>query len=382
MSRPPLVRVAVDATPSPLLLGAIVLLLGLAGVLVYALVPQATVVLHPMAEPVTGQVEVRADPSIVAVDVATARVPARVSYVVVDVVEQAITRGRLPSAEAKALGSVTFANRHGQAITVPADTIVMTPSGVRFRTTSDAAVEQTARAAVEALEPGERGNVARLEIARVVGPLAAQVAVLNEEATVGGGQSSTPMIAEEDVARVRQLAAERARAEALSKLEGEVRGGESLVLQTLAYVQLDEQLDRRVGEQVSSFNYRLKARVSGSLVAPEDVEQVVRQRWRPTLPPGRYLPAAQLQVLAPEVVRVEERAVLLRVPVQSLAVEAIDADAVQERVRWRPADEARREVARTLKLAADPRVELQPRWAARALRVKVVLDLSEPKRDG
>src|SRR5438128_1191934 len=109
-----------------------------------------------------------------------------------------------------------------------------------------------------------RDPAGRLEISRVVGRLAAQLAVLNEEPTVGGGQSSTPLVVEADVARVRKLAADHARSDALSKLQGEVGPEESLVLQTLDFTTLEERLDHRPGDQVGSFNYRLRARVSGA----------------------------------------------------------------------------------------------------------------------
>jgi hypothetical protein len=370
--------------PQPLLIAAFVLVLGLAAALGFAMVPQATIVLHPLAQPVSGTVQVRADPAIRSVDVSGRRVPARVSYVVVDVVEQALTRGRLPSPSARAVGSVTLANRAGGPVAVPAETIVMTPSGQRFRTTAEASLEaaagSTARVPIEALEAGDRGNVARLEIGRLVGALASQVAVLNEEPTVGGGESTTPVVTDDDVARVRQLAADHARADALAKLQGDVGDDESLVLQTLDFTTLEEQVDRRTGDQTSSFNYRLRARVSGSIVDSKDVEQVVRQSWRPTVPDGYTLPPVQLQIGAPAVARVDDRALVLEVPVQSLAVAPVDRAAVEDRVRWRDPDEARRDVGRAFKWASDPSVAVTPKWAGRALRVKVVVDLTEPKR--
>src|SRR2546426_329070 len=197
-------RPAATAAPAPILLAAAILLAGLGGLLAYALIPQATVVLYPIGQPVAETLEIRADPSLAAGDPARARGPAR------------------------------------------------------------------------------------------VGRLAAQLAVLNEEPTVGGGQSSTPLVVEADVARVRKLAADHARSDALSKLQGEVAPEESLVLQTLDFTTLEERLDHRPGDQVGSFNYRLRARVSGALVASGDIERAVRSSWRPSLPPGYSLPPAQL----------------------------------------------------------------------------------------
>jgi Baseplate J-like protein len=375
-------RAAATPAPLPLVVAAGVMLVGLAGVLAYALIPQATVVMYPLGRPVAETFELRADPSLRAVDTAGARVPARVGYVVVEVVEQAQTLGRLAAPDARAHGSITFANRVGGPVVAPAGTIILTPSGARFVTQGETAVDgptgSTARAGIEALEPGERGNVGRLEINRIVGPLAAQLAVLNEEPTVGGGQSSVPVVVESDVARVRQLAADHARSDALTKLQGGADDDESLVLQTLDFTTLEERVDRRPGDQVASFSYRLRARVSGVLVASGDVDQVVRASWQPSIPPGYSLPPSQLQIGAPQVVRTGDRAVAMRVPVQSVAVPPVDSEAIRDRVRWREPDEARRDLARSFQWAAEPRVSIQPRWATRALRVKLVMDLNEP----
>src|SRR5438045_3629171 len=92
---------------SPILLAAAVLLVGLGGLLAYILMPEETVVLYPVGRPVDDALEIRADPALPAVDPARARVPARIGYVVVEVVEQAQTLGRLPAPDARAVGSVT-----------------------------------------------------------------------------------------------------------------------------------------------------------------------------------------------------------------------------------------------------------------------------------
>lgn len=380
---PALLRFARGSRPSPPLVALAVAVLSVATLLAVALLPQATVVLYPPTRVVSGAVEIRVDPALSVLDVAGQRAPARVSYVVVDVNEQGLTRGRLPAADAKAVGTVTFANRQGGPAQVPAGTIVTTLSGVRFLTTADLtlgeAVGATGRVGVEAVPAGEPGNVERLEVTRIVGPLARQLTVMNEEPTIGGGQSSTPMIVEDDLAQIRAQAADRARADALARLEADVRDDESLVLQTLEFTPLEDQLDRKVGDQVGSFNYRLRVRVSASAVSSADVEAIVRATWRPELPPGYFLPEKQRQILPPQVARVDGRVVVISVPVRSVAVGPVDAAAVRERVRWRTADEARRDLARSFTWAAEPVVSVKPPWFGRALRVRVALDLNEPK---
>lgn len=375
-------QMPVRPTVAPRLALALLLVVLLVGIGAFVLVPRATVLLYPPTAPLSDAIEMRADPSLQAVDRLGARLPARVSFVIVDINEQALTQGRQPVPSARAIGTATFTSRTAGAVTVPAGTIVMTPSGVRFATGADLPIGGSAgsvgRVAIQAVEAGEAGNVARLEINRIIGPLAGRLAVLNEEPTVGGGEGATPMITEADRARTRQLAAERARAEALNRLRAEARPDETLIPQTLDYSTLEETFDRAVGDTAATFNYRLRARVSGISVGTRDVAELARARWSPPVPKGYFLPPEQLRVGAPEVVRREDRAVVVRVPVETVAVAEIDPDDIRARVRWRDPDEARRDIARTVKLAAEPRITIEPRWAWRAWRVNVVLDLNRP----
>lgn len=366
----------------PLAIAAAVAALGVAVLLVYIYLPKATVVLYPRTQPIEDAVDLRADPAAIAVDVRGHRVPARVGYVVVDVFEQTTTLGRLPDPNARAAGTLTLANRSVEAVSVPAGSLVMSASGVRFTTTADvtldAAVGSLARVAIRALQPGETGNLGRLEVNRIVGPLATRVAVLNEEPTVGGGQGSVAVVSAEDVARARSAAAERARVDAMSQLGAATLPDELLLTGSVDAAVVEESLDRQVGERATGFTYRLKTRVTATRIAREDLRQIVRESWQPAVPLGHFLPEQQLEIGTPNVVGVDRGVVALRVPVRTLAVQQVDPAVVAEAVRGREPDDARRALGRALPLAAEPRVSVQPPWFGRAQRVGVAIDLNPP----
>src|SRR5687768_15277339 len=128
-------------------LGLLILLLA-----AYLFVPRAVVVLHPKTQPLAATVELHVDPD--AKSVEPGRVPARVVVSVIEVSEEIPTEGRRPAPGARAIGTVTLVNRQGGATTVPAGTLVMTPSGARFATTAesvlDAATASTTRVPVQA----------------------------------------------------------------------------------------------------------------------------------------------------------------------------------------------------------------------------------------
>lgn len=369
---------------SPRVAAGGVLLCGVLLLAAYLYVPKTTVVLYPPTQPIAETIEVRADPAALVVDVSGRRIPARVGYVVTDVVEQAVTQGRLPDPNARAVGTVTLANRLGGAVTAPAGTMLVTASGVRFTTTADAVfdgtVGQIVRVPVQASDPGPNGNVGRLEIGRVLGPLAGRLAVLNEEPTVGGGQSATPVIVDADVAHARAAAADRARADALNDFRAQARADEMLLADSLESAVVEDWLDHKVGDLATTFNYRLRARFSAVRIGTDDLRKVVREGWKPAIPPGYFLPDQQLEIGAPKVKGSDKGTVILQVPVRSLAVAWIDADDVRARARWRDPDETRRELARMLPAAAEPRVAVRPAWAGRSLRVDVALDLNAPTR--
>ena len=359
-------------------LGLLILLLA-----AYLFVPRAVVVLHPKTQPLAATVELHVDPD--AKSLEGGRVPARVVVSVIEVAEEIATEGRRPAPEARAIGTVTLVNRQGGATTVPAGTVVMTPSGARFATTAeavlDAATASTARVSVQATEPGESGNVARLEISRILGPLATRLAVLNEEPTAGGGQSASPMVTPQDRARASRIALDRAMFDGTRALRADLKEGELIAPPTLLLEILEEQYEGDVGAALATVRYRARTRVAATTYAAADLERAARAVWRPSAPSGFFVPATAAQVGAPETVRTDGRALIVRVPIQAVAVADMDANAIRQAVRGRSPDQARRDLARVLPLEAAPRVRIEPSWLGWApLRVDVALDLNPPPR--
>src|SRR5438445_151565 len=90
-------------------------------------------------------------------------------------------------------------------------------------------------------------------IAETLELLAGRIAVLNEEPTVGGGQSATPLVGDADLTRARAAAADRARSDALNDLRGETQADETLLTDSLDAAILEEAVDHRNGDQATTF---------------------------------------------------------------------------------------------------------------------------------
>ena len=356
-------------------------LLGLGFGLAYVLVPSATVTVAPRTEVVDGVVEVVADPGLQSVDTKERQVPARVIYLLVEATDQSPT-GEGRSAEGNlAVGMVTFTNRNASEMVVPVGTIVSTAGGIRFKTETEIRLKgglgNTGQTQVTALWPGAGSNVDRLAIKSVEGMLQHYVLVQNEEPTAGGGDRSVVTTLDRD--HLQQKAVERAKAEALAKLETMVQGREMLIGESFEFTPLEISFDRSIGQEAQSLNIQLKARVAVTLVNQDDVEEVTRANWRPNPRPGFQVAAEGVRILPPEVVAVDGRVVRVASKAEARTVAQVNVARVQQFARWRSPAEAERELAKLFDLVRPPEIQVDPSWADRAYRVWVVVDTGESR---
>lgn len=218
----------------------------------YLLWPRATVVVSAPVSEVRREVAIRASTAIARIDVEGARVPARAVEDSFTVSVTVPVSGLVRSGTAKARGAVVFINEAPRPVRVPKGTVVATAGGVRFRTLADVVVPAstirhymkvavdadpgTAKANVEAEEPGTHGNVAAGRITVVVDRAFPGLKVMNPEPTSGGEDAVTPAVSALDLVTARKrLAAEAARTAAARLAEGAPAGlrvlGETIMME-------------------------------------------------------------------------------------------------------------------------------------------------------
>jgi hypothetical protein len=194
---------------------AVVLLVAVGGFLALELLPSATIVLAPRAEPIRPlnlAVEARTD--VTAVDPANLLIPAQWIDFDLTASHTVIATGT-KVVETKATGNVTFSNFDtGSGVVIPAGTVVRTQGKdkVEFVTLSELALPparidffppfptrpSTGSVAAEAVEPGEDGNVGNNSIVNVEGA-GRLLQVTNPEAMAGGERTESPEISQDDV---------------------------------------------------------------------------------------------------------------------------------------------------------------------------------------
>ena len=194
---------------------AVVMLVAVGGFLALELLPSATIVLAPRAEPIRPlnlAVEARTDVTVV--DGANLVIPAqRIEFDLA--ATYTVTATGTKVVETKATGNVTFSNFDtGSGVSIPAGTVVRTQgrNRIEFVTLSDLVLPQamidffppfptrpsTGSVAAEAVEPGEDGNVGNNSIVNVEGG-GRLLRVTNPEAMAGGERTESPEISQDDV---------------------------------------------------------------------------------------------------------------------------------------------------------------------------------------
>lgn len=349
----------------------------------YLLLPRTTVVLVPVSQKVQERLEILADPDVKTVNYDKRVVPARVVYVRALGSEQIHVTGRKALANTKAEGQVTLTNRTESEVVVPRGTIARTAGGERFSILDNVKLapgnQGIARVGVVAVEAGSRGNVDRGQITWLEGVLEFQVSVFNEQPTSGGGSREVEVVSEQDRAKVKEVLQRRLEEEVLRKLEAERLRHESLAPESIRVVTLKEDYDKDVGQQSRVLNLEMELRANGTMFNLADVDAVVKA-WSPRLKPGYYLVKETVKASEPKVVEAEGGTARIAVDIEGVVSSRINEDRVREGVRWKTVEEARRYLSNAYILARDPEVKIDPGWAARAIRVQVIV--SNPDATG
>lgn len=346
--------------------------------------PRTLVVLYPESIPVHGEVILAPDTGLEPGQAVPGRLPIRTVVGVMEINERVPTSGHRLQPDVRAQGTVTFINRTDSAVIVPAQTELLTPSGARFRTSEVVTVPgprtSTARASVVARDPGEIGNVGRLEIDRVVGDLATRLAVLNEEPIRGGGTGDERVVSASDRARVRTLALDRLLIGAARERGAELGEGESLIAESLRAEPLVERYDADVGATADTVGYRIQARVLGEVYRTADLGFAATESWRPSgVPAGKILLRQFARVEGPPRAIIRDgRLASVAATVSALAIDDLDANHVRALARGKSRDTARRDIRFALGLDRDPLVRIDPAFLPLTWRVDVAVDLNRP----
>ena len=349
------------------------------------ILPSATIRLVPQVQEIRVIVPVVADPSQLLITPG-APLPAREVFIEIEAALRAPTSGVVQAPSSRATGFVVFSNLLGQPVRIPRGTGARTTSGlqIRFVTTFDAELPAIRGASismhVEAVDPGPIGNVAAHQINAVDGPLALQVAVVNAEATTGGGVEQRAAVTQEDQDRLREQMLAQLEQSALAEIQARLNPSDLLAPESLQISNvLSETYDRFPGEQADSLGLTMRVRAVGLAVD----ESLARELALGELA-GQVGPDQQLLSGSEVFTRLTEPVVDAagRVAFEAMATgkaaRRFEPSQIKEVVRGLLPKEAARRLVQTYPLQGEPAIAIWPEWFPRlpflALRIQVTIE--------
>jgi hypothetical protein len=277
-------------------------------------------------------------------------------------------------------------------VEIPAGTVLATSSGttIKFVTTQPtslaAGMMATARAPIEALNPGPSGNVGPFLINRVADPaLSLKIRVANEQPTQGGSVKQVGVVTAADKERLRSMLLQRLHQEALARLGAGLSAEEFLPVESISVVAMDETYDHLLGEPTDFLGMTMRVHAEGIAFDLAQAQGVARAALEEGVPEGHALlpesfhaEVAQARVLPPDPDggQYTSRADLV-MKVRGRTEATITAGRVIPLIQGRPLPEAQSRLLASLPLKQAPQLSVDPEWWTRVpwlpFRIRVIV---------
>jgi hypothetical protein len=333
---------------------AVVLVLAVAGVVTsLQTLPTAQVTLTPRTARVGPlPLTIIALTTVSEPDPETGRLPA-VDVSIPLSVEQTFTATGREVVEARATGDVVLTSQDQPFDQpIPAGTRVRTSSGVEFRTREPVVMPRVAvgggpsqvTVGVEAVVPGEAGNVPAGAISLVPSLEAQGIEVSNPEATSGGRHEETPIVTQEDYELALAELQNGLMRELIARLRDPERLPDDLTVFTRSAVpgtvEHQPPADQLVGSPAAEFTLAGDLAAHVLAVDERSVDALARSIVLAELPQGMAVLPGRLSVETGDGVA-EEGGIRFAGTASAMAYQVIDEDALLEQIAGLPVSEAR-----------------------------------------
>ncbi len=372
--------------------GMLVLIVILAGILVVGfigLLPEATVTVTPVAQPIKAELIVKADPNAKSVDFATLTFPARKDQVELSLSGEIDTIKTELAPFDKASGAITLVNRTEAQQLIPISTTVSTTAGepVDFVTAITAAIpaglNATTSVPVVAVKPGPKGNVGPGQINRFTDPANNMLArVVNEQATGGGTLAPGKKVTEDDKPRLEAYLRQQIQQKGLAQLQASLAEQEFIPPESVEVIVLDMKYREFSGDFVDKFGGEMQAVVRCTVVGGYNANRLALAALQEQVPPGYQLDVEGLKFGAGEVLGMENGVASFKILASGQAGPQLNDRKIADAVAWQPVGEAQKLLSQQYDLATVPGIEVQPAWLAgylgrlpfSPLRIKVTIN--------
>lgn len=342
------------------------------GVAIVLLLPKAQIQIAPTASQVSVTSTIVADPTSVEVDTVRNIIPARVIGVEVEAAATADSTGVTQMPSEKATGSALFTNLIPVQVTIPQGTTIRTSAAepIRFVTLAEATlpgqIGEVVEIPIEAVEAGFQGNLPSHRIIEVEGPLAAQVAATNPDATRGGDTVEVPSISEADHTQLRAIVLQQLQQRAYAEMQADpfidLQETEFIPVESLSVVLVhSETYLGSVGQTVENTSLSMRVTVQGVAIDERFARQAIYEQVIDQIGDGYQINPDTLVFRQGEVTDVsEDRQVTFVMQGAGDVSAAVDLDEVRRLVRGKRVGQAAGILERSFALDHTPEIRVSP----------------------
>lgn len=341
---------------------------GVMAVLVVAglFVPRAAMTLSPDSQTAAVVIPVRASAANTSVAL-SGEIPAKtISIVVSD--EQTIPITSLVSIpQSRAQGVAQFTNLGAENITIPAGTVVMTDTLIRFATLTETSLltgeNGIVEVRIEALDAGEQGNVDAGTIRVIEGTLGLSATVNNPEPTIGGTNVNLPGATEEDRARLRDDVLNALFLQAKEQMLASLSEGDLLIEDTLDIQEVQrEEFTPPPGKTAATLSLSVQAEFVARYILADDLKSLASSSVMASIAPG-FSPSSEMSFNVLDVPVTDTAGVTsFRLQASQIALRDIDLMQVYNLIRGRSPQAAAVAVQEALSLQNEPQITITPSW--------------------
>ena len=197
----------------------------------------------------------------------------------------------------KATGAVSVANNVKTARSLPAGTILTSPSGLKFVLDETITVAsgsgdvfnlQPAKAVakITAVQIGGDSNLSAGTVFKVGTYAENETAAKNEAAISGGTSRQAKVVAKDDVAKLRSDLTDTLKNLGRDQLTQKVSADQQLITESISLQSTSENFSHKVEEEADNVSLKLSATARGLVVSKSDLQSIVDAQVNPQIPTG------------------------------------------------------------------------------------------------
>ncbi len=331
--------------------------------------PSASVGLTPATRMQNLTISASASPKVTTISL-SGNLPARLIFTVLERTKTAPVTGSVIIPNTSAAGMVRFRNLTTGTVSIPAGTVIQTTgnSPIQFATTKDGVITagagKTLDVPVQSVQAGSSGNLPAEALVAIEGDLGTSLAATNPSPTTGGSDHTAPIQTASDRTRLHEALVTQILDECKSSLPKSIAPEDAYFPDTLAVGQVISETyfpaEGQTGETLS-LTMNLQCQAQYGLAA--DVYILAKLALDANLPDGYETVSSGVTTTNSGVPVTDADGIThWKVQAQRLVRARIDPLAVIELVRGLSPANAGRRLVQSLRLAADPTINLTPAW--------------------